>query len=90
MILAYDKTNQTPRMQHIDYGLGAFKPEAFREVSDCEPTDLATLCQVLLERGELAAFEVQERFYEIGSFEGLRETEEFLKNHPLDVIGGDR
>jgi len=29
-------------------------------------------------RGELAAFEVAERFYEIGSLQGLEDTEQFL------------
>jgi hypothetical protein len=32
----------------------------------------------LLRRGELAAFEVQERFYEIGSFEGIGELARHL------------
>jgi NDP-sugar pyrophosphorylase family protein len=32
----------------------------------------------LLRHGELAAYEVSTRFYEIGSPEGIRELEEFL------------
>jgi hypothetical protein len=36
--------------------------------------------QKLLREGSLAAFEVHDRFYEIGSSEGLRDTEEFLIN----------
>jgi hypothetical protein len=43
-----------------------------------EPFDLAAVYQRLLAVGELAAFEVPDRFYEIGSIEGLAETRAFL------------
>lgn len=77
-ILTYSKTNRNPRMRHIDYGLGAFRAEAFRNLPAGKPCDLTEVYSDLLQRGELAAFEVQERFYEIGSPAGLRETAEFL------------
>jgi N-acetyl-alpha-D-muramate 1-phosphate uridylyltransferase len=77
-ILAYDKTNRTPAMRHIDYGLGAFRREAFDAVPEDRPSDLAALYQDLLRRGELAAYEVPTRFYEIGSPEGIRELAELL------------
>jgi hypothetical protein len=41
--------------------------------------DLAQVQKALLERGELAGFEIGERFYEIGSHAGLRELDELLK-----------
>lgn len=74
-IVAYDKKNRTERMQHIDYGLGVFHREAFAESSE---TDLAELYRDLLRRGRLAAFEVRERFYEVGSFEGIAELSRHL------------
>jgi NDP-sugar pyrophosphorylase family protein len=77
-ILAYSKTNRTPRMRYIDYGLGVFRAEAFQGVSAGEGRDLTELYADLLQRKQLAAFEVRERFYEIGSPAGLRETAEFL------------
>ena len=76
-ILAYEKQRLTPRMRHIDYGLGVFQREAFATIPENTPYDLADLYQFLLGKGELAAFEVMERFYEIGSIEGLEE----LKSH---------
>jgi len=72
-ILAYDKKNPSSGMQHIDYGLGVFAQEAFDRVGSHERFDLADLYQILLQMRELAGFEVTERFYEIGSFEGLEE-----------------
>jgi len=77
-IVAYDKRRPTPRMHHIDYGLGAFNHSAFTIVPSNQPYDLATLYQYLLTRGQLAAYEVDQRFYEIGTVEGLEETRRHL------------
>ena len=74
-ILAYSKRDRTPRMRYIDYGLGAFKAEAFAGTGDA---DLADIYEKLLRAGELAAVEVRERFYEIGSPSGLQEMTNFL------------
>ena len=79
-LLAYDKESRTPRMRHIDYGLGVFRSAAFAALPDDQPYDLATLYRDLLARDELGAHEVGERFYEIGSFAGIQELEEFLRN----------
>jgi NDP-sugar pyrophosphorylase family protein len=76
-ILAYNKEYRTARMCHIDYGLGVFMSSVFDDLPD-KPCDLATIYQELLLQGTLAAFEVAERFYEAGSFEGIRSLSEFL------------
>jgi len=77
-ILQYDKRNRTPAMRYIDYGLGAFHRNAFASMPDGESSDLVEVYQALLSAGKLAAYEVHERFYEIGSPEGLRETIDLL------------
>ncbi len=77
-ILVYKKKHRTPRMKHIDYGLGVFQKKAFDTVLENTRYDLADLYQYLLKKGDLAAFEVKERFYEIGSFEGLEELKGLL------------
>ncbi len=80
-ILAYDKQHPTPSMHYIDYGLGVFTPSAFTRVPDHQFYDLAVLYQELLKDGELAAYEVHQRFYEIGSFVGLEEMRRYLAAH---------
>jgi NDP-sugar pyrophosphorylase family protein len=65
-------------MRHIDYGLGVFRAQAFQNLPAHVACDLADLYRDLLQRKQLAAFEVHERFYEIGSPAGLQETAEFL------------
>jgi len=77
-IEAYDKTGATPGMRHIDYGLGAFRKKAFANRGEDEAFDLAALYRDLLASGELMAFEVPGRFYEIGSPAGLEETRALL------------
>jgi NDP-sugar pyrophosphorylase family protein len=79
-ILAYDKKNRTARMHHIDYGLGAFHRRAFESMAPDSVQDLTALYQELLAQGELTAFEAPERFYEIGSVEGIRELAEVLQS----------
>jgi MurNAc alpha-1-phosphate uridylyltransferase len=77
-IRAYDKVNRTVAMRHIDYGLGLFRRDVFETLPEEQPADLASVYQGLVRRGELAAYEVPTRFYEIGSPEGIRELAEFL------------
>lgn len=78
-ILAYDKRNRTPRMRHIDYGLGAFAREVFEALPEGVFLDLADVYRDLLAQGRLAAFEAGERFYHIGNWEALEELEEYLR-----------
>jgi N-acetyl-alpha-D-muramate 1-phosphate uridylyltransferase len=78
-IVTYDKVHRTAAMHHIDYGLGLFDRRAFDTVPRDQPCGLAELYQAMLAQGELAACEIHDRFYEIGSFEGLEETCRYLK-----------
>jgi D-sedoheptulose 7-phosphate isomerase len=77
-ILRYSKTEASPAMAHIDYGLGAIRTAALGSFAPPGAAwDLAAFYAEALSRGELAAFEVKQRFYEIGSLGGIRE----LENH---------
>ena len=77
-ILVYDKNARRPEMRHIDYGLSLLKAEALEEWAQGEAFDLAKVLQQLLKQGQLAGYEVRERFYEIGSHAGLTELEALL------------
>jgi NDP-sugar pyrophosphorylase family protein len=45
------------------------------------------LYQNLLDQGELAAYEVSERFYEIGTFGGLEEMRHYIAEQSLRQKG---
>jgi N-acetyl-alpha-D-muramate 1-phosphate uridylyltransferase len=77
-LVEYNKERPSPHMAHIDYGLGVVAAEALGRYSTDEPFDLANVYQTLSECGQLAGFEVHDRFYEIGSHSGLKEAEEYF------------
>lgn len=77
-ILRYDKRDRTPAMQYIDYGLGVFKRSVFESLPRSGALDLADVYHSLVASGDLASFEVKERFYEIGSTEGIADLEGYL------------
>lgn len=78
-IRVYDKRHRTPAMRHIDYGLGVFRAAAFDGCPRDAVVDLATVQTDLCRRGQLAGHEINERFYEIGSHEGLSELDALLR-----------
>lgn len=79
-IKLYDKKQRLPEMRHIDYGLSVFNKRAFDEWPDDQPFDLAAVMTRLVERQQMAGWEVRERFYEIGSHAGLEELNVLLAN----------
>jgi N-acetyl-alpha-D-muramate 1-phosphate uridylyltransferase len=82
-IVRYDKARPNPAMRHIDFGLGVLKTAVLQRYPETGCLDLATVYQDLLARQELGALEVTQRFYEIGSFEGLNELNQLLSRGPL-------
>jgi Nucleoside-diphosphate-sugar pyrophosphorylase involved in lipopolysaccharide biosynthesis/translation initiation factor 2B, gamma/epsilon subunits (eIF-2Bgamma/eIF-2Bepsilon) len=72
-IRRYDKKNRTKEMHYIDYGLGILRANVLATWPDNQPFELADVYRALAENKELAGFEVTQRFYEIGSKEGLAE-----------------
>lgn len=77
-ISEYNKKEFKPNMHFIDYGLSILSKSLFDSYSDNESFDLSDLYHQLSILGNLAGFEVVERFYEIGSHEGLEEFELYL------------
>lgn len=84
-IKRYDKRKLTPEMKHIDYGLGVLRSGALAPWPDGKPFDLAEVYQDLIGKCELAGYEVDCRFYEIGSPRGLAELDAMLRNQELSV-----
>jgi NDP-sugar pyrophosphorylase family protein len=78
-IVAYDKKSADPAMKHIDFGLLLLRHQVLDAVPTGEKTDLADVLSTLVRQDTVAGFEVRERFYEIGSPQGLRETDEHIR-----------
>jgi NDP-sugar pyrophosphorylase family protein len=69
-----------PCMNHIDYGLGIVTSAAVLDlVPPGVPYDLADVYEAMAADGRLQAYEVDQRFHEIGSEAGLAELDRLLK-----------
>ena len=77
-LLRYDKRTKTSEMTHIDYGAALLRRAASGRMASEGPCDLADLYAGLVAGGDMIGYEVSERFYEIGSPDGLRELETLL------------
>jgi NDP-sugar pyrophosphorylase family protein len=81
-LVAYNKKVKTHGMKYIDYGLGIFNRKVFDSLQENTFSDLEEIYQILLKKNELAAYEVKNRFYEIGSKIGLKELDQLLSRKP--------
>ena len=79
ILIEYNKRNPIPEMAYIDYGLGIVSAVVLNDVPLDEPFDLADIYHSLSVQGDLAGYEVFERFYEIGSLKGLEETVNYFQ-----------
>jgi len=80
-VVQYDKKNRVKGMDWINYGVTALKKEALALIPEGEFCDEEAFYGSLIKRGELLAFEVKERFYEIGTPTSLSEFEAFMGKH---------
>jgi NDP-sugar pyrophosphorylase family protein len=78
LVTRYSKTEGD--FSWIDYGLSVLAREVVARIPSERPADLADLLNDLSREGQLGGFEVGERFYEIGSPEGLAELERALRD----------
>ncbi len=76
-VVAYDKRAPRPEMRWIDYGLGGLSQAALDRAAP-STYDLSELYSRLAREGQLCGVEAHERFYEIGTPDGLAETDAFL------------
>ncbi len=79
-IITYDKDAHDKRMKYIDYGLGILRKSAFKGINKKKIFDLVELYKNLIQKKQMLGFEMKKRPYEIGSTQGLAETEKYLLN----------
>ena len=79
----YNKKNPQKKMNYIDYGLNVVNNSIFYNFSSNKAFDLADVFEDLSNRDLLAGFEIYDRFYEIGSVNGLNDTVQFFKKNEI-------
>jgi N-acetyl-alpha-D-muramate 1-phosphate uridylyltransferase len=77
-IRLYSKREKLPEMRFIDYGLLVCTKQIFDDSPSDVPFNLADVLEALSRSGQLAGYEVYQRFYEIGSPSGLAELDLLL------------
>ena len=73
-------SNEATTFDYIDYGLSALRLTELDELARGVAVDLALLFESLSDSGLLAGYEATERFYEIGTPEGLHALELYLQH----------
>jgi N-acetyl-alpha-D-muramate 1-phosphate uridylyltransferase len=84
-VIEYDKTRWRSDMTHIDFGISVLSSSVFSRCGESRAFDLADICRDLSRSGQLAAVEVSDRFYEVGSVQGIQDTEAHLSDQLVDT-----
>lgn len=80
MVKSYSKLEKTGDMVYIEYGANIFDKKVLKMIPDDKPYGLEDLFPHLIEENQLAAYEIRERFYEIGSRQGIHDFTEFIRS----------
>ncbi|HAS04777.1 MAG TPA: nucleotidyl transferase [Dehalococcoidia bacterium] len=80
LVLKYNKRKKTADMAYIEYGVNIFCKEILSEIPPDSFFELGDVFTSLIADKQLLAYEVKERFFEIGSLKGI---EDFKK-----MVGG--
>jgi NDP-sugar pyrophosphorylase family protein len=72
-VTAYDKEEQTPDMVYINYGVSVLRKETLEYIPPQRVYSQEELYARFIDERQLLAYETDQRFYEVGSPEGLAE-----------------
>ena len=76
----YSKTHKTSAMEYIDYGLNILSKKNFEDYSSETTFGLEQIQEILSQQNKLIGFEAKNRFYEIGSFNGIEDFTNYINN----------
>jgi len=85
LVKIYSKKKKAPDMVYIDFGVSMLRKKALNLIPAGKVVDLEELYRELIERKELLAFETDQRFYQIGSPEGLEEFKRIISSEQLKI-----
>ena len=73
LVKQYSKKGKTEGMVYIEYGANIFRKRVLELIPESQPYSLEDLFPRLIEQEELLAYEAKQRFFQIGSPDGLEE-----------------
>jgi histidinol-phosphate phosphatase family protein len=83
LVTAYEKGAPPGTYRWIDYGMLLFRGSAFADFAAGSTFDLGDVLRPLVDRRRLGAFEVSERFHDVGTEEAWRETDTWAQDSRL-------
>lgn len=78
LVKLYDKKGVNPEMVYIDEGISILRKETLGDFPSRTPFPLDEIFQRLISKKELLAFQTNQRFYEIGSPQGLDDFKKLI------------
>ncbi len=81
-VARYDKRNREAGMDWINFGVSALRKGALALIPEGRECGEEEFYGSLIKKGELLAFPVMKRFYEIGTPSSLAEFERFISSQP--------
>jgi len=82
IVKEYDKKQLRPELEWVNFGVSALRRETLQLVEPHRFCDEETFYGHLIAQRQLLAFEVRDRFYEIGSPAGLAQFSHFIASGP--------
>ena len=78
--IVYDKSKKKNKFDYIDYGVSYLEKKFFKNLKKNTRFDLSNLLQKISKDKKLKGYVVKKRFYEIGSYSGIKQFKKFIKN----------
>ena len=77
--ILYYKNNINKKLKFIDYGVSFVNKQIFKGIKKNKKFDLSEFFQEISKKNMLSGYEVKKRFYEIGSYSGIKDFKNYLK-----------
>jgi len=75
----YYKNKDNKKLQFIDYGASYVNKQIFKGIKKNVKFDLSDLFEEISKKNMLSGYKVRKRFYEIGSYSGIKDFKNYLK-----------
>ena len=77
--ISYYKEKPNKKLLYIDYGASYLNKKIFQGVKKNKKFDLSTMFEKISQENMLKGYIVKKRFYEIGSYNGIKDIKEYLE-----------
>ncbi len=77
--ILYIKNKKNKNLFYIDYGVSYINKKIFKGLKKNERFELSDFYEMISQKNKLSSFKVKKRFYEIGSYKGIKDIKNYLK-----------